>query len=495
MSDAITGKIRVLALDDDPSVTWILSDGLNNDNFEVLTCNDSRTALQKLVQFHPDVCLLDLKMPGMDGIEVLGHIKRFDPTISVIIVSGHADTPLVVRAIQAGAEDFIVKPFEVEMVGLCINKVLEKKDLKQRVKRLEQELAKQTARQDFIGESPQVVRLRELIEQVGTTDLNVLLRGETGTGKDVVARTIHLLSDRSRGPFVKVNCAALPAELLESELFGHERGAFTGAYKSKPGRFELADKGTIFLDEIGEMPIQLQATLLQVLEHREFFRVGGTTTVKVNVRLITATNIDIEKHIQEGKFRLDLLYRLNDITVNLPPLRERGDDIIVLAQHFLERYCEKLNKTSWQLSPRSEHTLLRYPWPGNVRELESLMKRASIFGESEIEKHVERHQNDAMVIQSEAMMRSGAPMQMLNDIYFQGKTLREVNDDVIAQIERRAIELSLERHGWNRKRAAKELAISYRCLLYKIQEYALKPDQSDPDNEPQETYLASGTDD
>jgi two-component system response regulator AtoC len=477
-SDKLTGKIRVLAVDDDPNVTWILSDGLGESQFVVETCNDGRTAIGKFDEFKPDVCLLDIKMPGMDGIELLNYVKKKDPTISVVMISGHADTPIVVQAVQGGADDFMVKPFDVEMVELCIQKVLEKKDLKQRVKRLENELAKQSLWDNFIGESPQFLRVRELIEQVGTTDLNVLIRGESGTGKDIVARLIHQMSDRSRGPFVKVNCAALPPELLESELFGHERGAFTGAYKSKPGRFELADNGTIFLDEIGEMSAGLQAKLLQVIENKEFFRVGGTQNVRVNVRLICATNIDIEQHIQEKAFRLDLFYRLNDITIHMPALRERHNDIMSLALHFQHRYEEKFAKGHEPLSTDSERALVGYCWPGNVRELESLMKRVIIFGEQEIARHIESHRDDPIMMRGDGMGPQTLNPTQLPDSYFQNKSLKEITEGVLNQIERRAIQLVLNNQGWNRKRAAKELGISYRCLLYKIQQYELHKEEA-----------------
>ncbi len=465
-----------MAVDDDPNVTWILSDGLNEVDFIVECCNDGQTALKKLAVFHPDVCLLDIKMPGMDGIELLNHIKKFDQTISVIIISGHADTPIVVQAVQGGADDFIVKPFDVEMVEICIHKVMEKKNLRQRVKRLESELAKQSMWSFFVGESAQMQHVRDLIEQIGTTDLNVLIRGESGTGKDIVARMIHQVSDRARGPFVKVNCAALPADLLESELFGHERGAFTGAYKSKPGRFELADKGTIFLDEIGEMPPSVQATLLQVLEHREFYRVGGTQNIKVNVRLICATNINIEEQIQNKTFRLDLFYRINDITIHMPPLRDRREDVTLLTHFFLNKYSEKFSKQPAPLTAESERLLMDYSWPGNVRELESLVKRVVIFGESEIIKHIEtsraeRGESNDVVTGS---MPAGLNPALLPDSYFSGKSLKDVNDTIMSQVESRAIRLCLERLSWNRKKAAKDLDISYRCLLYKIQQYNLQ---------------------
>ena len=478
-TDKLTGKIRVLSVDDDPNVTWILSDGLSESDFIVETANDGRSALELASTFHPDVCLLDIKMPGMDGIELLNHIKKKDPTTSVIIISGHADTPLVVQAVQGGADDFLVKPFDVEMVEICIHKVMEKKDLRQRVKRLESELAKQSLWENFVGESSAFNRVRDLIEQVGTTDLNVLIRGESGTGKDIIARLVHQMSDRSRGPFVKVNCGALPPELLESELFGHERGAFTGAYKSKPGRFELADNGTIFLDEIGEMPASTQATLLQVLEHKEFFRVGGTQQVKVNVRLICATNINIEQKIQEKEFRLDLFYRINDIQIHSPALRERGEDVPLLAHHFLQRYCERFTKPLSPLLPESERALIGYHWPGNVRELESLMKRVVIFGEQEIEKHIAAHRDSEQSVSPDVAFATGGAGGVFNpsllpDSYFEGKSLKEVNDGLMSQVERRAIELTLSKCGWNRKNAAKQLGVSYRCLLYKIQEYNLQ---------------------
>ncbi|MCL5270114.1 MAG: sigma-54 dependent transcriptional regulator [bacterium] len=470
----LTAKIRILAVDDDPNVTWILSDGLSESEFVVECCNDSQSALAKLATFRPDLCLIDIKMPGMDGIELLNHIKKYDPSISVIIISGHADTPIVVQAVKGGAEDFIVKPFDVEMVEICIQKVMEKKSLRQRVRSLESELARQSLWSHFVGESPQIQHVRELIEQIGTTDLNVLIRGESGTGKDIVARMIHQISDRNRGPFVKVNCAALPPDLLESELFGHERGAFTGAYKSKPGRFELAEKGTIFLDEIGEMPPAIQATLLQVLEHKEFYRVGGTQTIKVNVRLICATNVNLEKMIQSKSFRLDLLYRINDITIHMPSLRERPEDICLLAHFFLNRYYEKFGKTPQPLSAESERLLMEYTWPGNVRELESLVKRVVIFGEQEIRHNIEKGRDDMLLPKEESPAGGDFNPAQLPDAYFEGKTLKDINDNVMGQIESRAIRLCLEHLGWNRKKAAKALGISYRCLLYKIQQYNLQ---------------------
>lgn len=477
ITEKFQGKIRVLAVDDDPNVTWILSDGLNEEEFHVRSSNDGPSALELLPSFKPDVVLLDIKMPGMDGIEVLNRMKKADPTISVIIISGHADTPIVVQAVQGGADDFIVKPFEVEMVELCIQKVLEKKDLRTRVRRLENELERQSLWKNFIGESNPFLRVRDLIEQVGATDLNALIRGESGTGKDVVARLIHNISERARGPFVKVNCAALPPELLESELFGHERGAFTGAYRSKPGRFELADKGTIFLDEIGEMPASIQAKLLQVLEHREFFRVGGTQTVNVDVRLICATNMDIESSIQKKDFRLDLFYRINDLMIHLPSLRERTEDIPLLAHHFLRQYCEKFGKARMVLTADQERLLMSYHWPGNVRELESLMKRVAIFGATEIETHIENRRNELPLDHLPGGNDSAPPtfdVNHLSESFFDGKTLKEATEHVLQQVERRALGLALDRHGWNRKATARELGVSYRCLLYKIQQYDLK---------------------
>jgi two-component system response regulator AtoC len=470
---------KLLFADDEESIRLLYKEEFEEQGYEVILAADGHEALKMFSLHAPDLLVIDIKMPGMDGIELLNYIKKKDPTISVIMISGHADTPVVVQAVQGGADDFIVKPFDVEMVEICIQKVLEKKDLKQRVKRLETELARQTLWEHFIGESPQFYRIRELIEQIGTTDLNVLIRGESGTGKDVVARLIHQMSDRSRGPFVKVNCAALPSELLESELFGHERGAFTGAYKSKPGRFELADKGTIFLDEIGEMSAGIQAKLLQVIENKEFFRVGGTQNVKVNVRLICATHVDIEQHIQSKEFRLDLFYRINDITLVMPPLRERIEDIPLLADHFTRRYEEKFTKEHHLLTPEAERALLAYPWPGNIRELESLMKRVVIFGEQEILRHIDTHRDERMPEGSgngsgAIDAAGGFDPARLADRFFEGKTLKEISESVLGPIESRAIQHVLDACGWNRKKAAKELGISYRCLLYKIQQYELK---------------------
>lgn len=477
--DRLNSKIRVLAIDDDPNVTWILSDSLNEKNFLVEYCNDGRAAIRKIATFHPDVCLLDIKMPGMNGIELLNYIKKTDPAISVIMVSGHADTPIVVQAVQGGADDFIVKPFDVEMVELCIYKVLEKKDLHQRVKRLETELAKQSLWHQFVGESESFRRVRELIEQVSATDLNILIRGESGTGKDLVARLIHQTSHHSRGPFVKINCDSLPGGLLESELFGLERAGGAEAFNNKPGRFEMATNGTVLLDEVGALPPAVQAGLLQALEHREFFRVGGTEAVRLNARLISTTSSDIEQRIQQESFRLDLFYRMSDITIHIPPLRERGEDISILAHYFLGRYCEKFAKTPLTLSPASERALMAYPWPGNVRELENLVKRVVIFGEEEIVKHLGAQPGGASAGYGPTLApaeKGDRPLDpvYLPDSYFSDKTLKAIYEGIVNQVERRAIQMCLERLNWNRKRAAQELDISYRCLLYKIQEYNLQ---------------------
>jgi len=300
-------KIKILIIDDDPKVAWILSEGLSG-KFELVTASDGMEGLQMVTTENPEVILLDIKMPGMSGIEVLEKLKKAENRPEVIMISGHGETKYVVDSIQLGAAEFINKPFDVQEVEIHINSVLERRKLKREVTQLKGELESRVAYSGFIGDSQSMQKVKEIIEQVADSDLTVLIRGESGTGKEIVARSLHQLSSRKSKSFMKVNCAAIPRDLLEAELFGYEKGAFTGAHKTKQGRFEVADKGTIFLDEIGDMPLELQSKLLQVLEQQEFVRVGGIHNIRVDVRIICATNRDLEIAIQEKNFRDDLYY-------------------------------------------------------------------------------------------------------------------------------------------------------------------------------------------
>ena len=318
-------KVRILIIDDDPKISWLLSEGLGED-YDILSAKDGLEGIRMVSKANPNLVLLDIKMPGMEGLEVLERIKSMDKPTEVIMLSGHGETRNVVESIKRGASEFINKPFDVKEVEIHIQSVLEKNRLRQELDHLKSELKAKSQYDQLIGDGPGMLQIKAVIEQVADSELTVLIRGKSGTGKEIVARMLHNLSSRKGGPFVKVNCAAIPRELLEAELFGHEKGAFTGAHKTKQGRFELADKGTIFLDEIGDMPMELQSKLLQVLEQYEFMRVGGVKTIKVDTRIVCATNRDLEKSLKDGTIREDLFYRLNEVSVDLPLLRERKDD-------------------------------------------------------------------------------------------------------------------------------------------------------------------------
>ncbi|MCK4272151.1 sigma-54-dependent Fis family transcriptional regulator, partial [bacterium] len=328
-------KIKLLVVDDNPKVVWMLREGLGEDEYEIIDAPNGKVGIQKMIDEQPQVIILDIKLPGMDGMEVLERVRSINRRVEIVMLSGYGETKQIVRAMKLGAADFISKPFDVEEVEIVIRSVLEKSELKKEVLHLRSELEAKRELDNFVGDSPQILEIKSMIEQVADSELTVLIRGESGTGKEVVARALHRLSSRRKGAFVKVNCAALPRELLEAELFGHEKGAFTGAIKKKPGRFELASRGTIFLDEIGEMSPDLQAKLLQVLEHREFMRVGGIETIQVDVRILCATNRDLETALAQGRIREDLFYRLNEITLLLPVLRERKEDVPLLVEHML----------------------------------------------------------------------------------------------------------------------------------------------------------------
>ncbi|RME24478.1 MAG: sigma-54-dependent Fis family transcriptional regulator, partial [Candidatus Zixiibacteriota bacterium] len=376
-------KTKILIIDDDPKISWILSEGMP-DNFDFVSAHDGVEGIQMVSTEKPDLILLDIKMPGMTGLEVLEKLNKLDNRPEVIMISGHGETKYVVESIRLGAAEFINKPFDVKEVEIHINKVLERVSLKKQVSDLKKELQVRNHISSFVGDSEAMQRVKSIIEQVADSELTVLIRGESGTGKEIAARSLHQLSGRRDKPFVKVNCAAIPRDLLEAELFGYEKGAFTGAHKSKPGRFETADKGTIFLDEIGDMPLELQSKLLQVLEQQEFVRIGGINNIHVDVRIICATNRDLEQAIAAQQFRDDLFYRLNEITLFLPPLRERPEDIPLLVSHFIDKYNTLYQKDYRHISPETVSKLTSFSWPGNIRQLENMIKQVVVRGDERI---------------------------------------------------------------------------------------------------------------
>jgi len=456
--------VNILVIDDDPKVSWILSEGLGN-GYSIDTARDGREGINKITKIpsgkRPELVLLDIQMPGMNGIDVLEKLRNIDNTIDVIMLSGHGDTKNIVESVRRGAAEFINKPFDVQEVEIHIRSVLEKRKLKAELIQLQEKL-KEGKKEDLIGDSPGMAEVRSIIEEVADSDLTVLIRGESGTGKEIVARLIHAHSARRDESFVKVNCAAIPRDLLEAELFGYEKGAFTGAHKTKPGRFEVANKGTMFLDEIGDMPLELQSKLLQVLEQQEFVRVGGIINIHVDVRIVCATNRNLEEAIAQGQMRDDLFYRLNEITINLPPLRSRRNDIPLLVDHFLDKLSAMYGKPRKEIKPETMRLLQSHEWPGNVRQLENLIKQIVV-----------RSDENIIFDTLKGPIPSQSKKGPLVDFDDDDLILKTKVDQAVGEVEKLMITKALHKTNWNRRKASKLLDISYRSLLYKIKDYKI----------------------
>jgi len=464
----VSERFRVLVIDDDPGVRDYLGALVSRRGYEVFAHPSGEEALRKLDADRPDLVTLDVVLPGMDGLETLRRLKERLPEVPVVMLSGHGQARTIVEAMRLGATDFLRKPFEVEELELAFQKALEKRALKEEVAKLRGRTRSESEMMILGGDTPKMREVREIIEQVADTDITVLIRGESGTGKELVARALYQLSARRDRHFVKVNCAALPSELLESELFGFEKGAFTGAQRRKLGKFEYANQGTIFLDEISEMHPALQAKLLQVLQDGEFSRLGGESDIHVDTRVIAATNRNLEQAVAEGAFREDLYYRLNVVTVQLPPLRERKDAIPLLVDHFLRKYNEQYRKELKRLSEATLEGFLEYDWPGNVRELENMVKRMVVLGNEQtvleeiIREQGTRERRSEPLLDFEAV---GADLQNGG-----GVDLKAIAKRAAQIAEKRVIEKVLEQTRWNRKEAAARLQISYKALLYKMRE-------------------------
>jgi len=364
----------ILVVDDEPPILQVISGILLDEGFEVLTALDGETALKVVAAEAPDLALLDIALPGMDGLELLEELKRSHPALPVVMISAYGSVENAVRATRLGAYDFIEKPPHADKILLTVRNALEMARLSEENRRLRQQTAPV---REIVGESEPMRRLREQLRVVAPTNAPVLITGENGTGKELVARALHFYSRRSHQPFVEVNCAAIPEDLIESELFGHEKGAFTGAAARRRGKFDLAHQGTLFLDEIGDMSLKVQAKILRILEEQRFERVGGSRPIQVDVRVVAATNKNLPQEIERGAFREDLYHRINVIPLNVPPLRERGEDVPVLAAHFLQEL--DTNGGAKSFTPRALEALSRQPWPGNVRELKNLVWRLAIL--------------------------------------------------------------------------------------------------------------------
>jgi two-component system response regulator AtoC len=465
-----------LIVDDDDSVRAYLVTLLSGRGYAVTSAASGEEALTMLSStVPPAVLVLDLLMPGMSGLELLARAKKSHPWLPIVVLSTLGQIATVVEAVKRGASEYLTKPFEEQELELAIENALEKQTLRDEIKVLQQRLDQDGEAGELVLSSPRMVRIRDLALQVADTDAPVLILGESGVGKEVLARFIHAHSGRGQKRFVKVNCAALPQDLLESELFGYERGAFSGAVRDKLGKFELADKGSILLDEIGEMSPHLQAKLLHVLQDGQFSRLGGSATVRVDARVLSSTNAQLEAAVASGRFREDLYFRLNVIRIEIPPLRERPEDIAVLARHFFDRYAERYRSGTDGLPQPLLQAFERHEWRGNVRELENAVRRYVILPDLDAALgEIGRHPLVAPL----AAEAASPPVERTNNN--PPKSLKEAAVDAASEVERRLIQQTLEETRWNRREAARRLKISYKALLNKMKRWEVGTERGAP---------------
>ncbi|HXQ27539.1 MAG TPA: sigma-54 dependent transcriptional regulator [Candidatus Acidoferrales bacterium] len=460
---AIKPKEKIMVVDDEQSIRKYLRTLLEVDGFEVETLSSGKEALQRIGEGErPYFIILDVLMPEMDGLETLRQLMQVDRSLNVIMLSCSNEVNTVVEAIRLGALDYLTKPFEKPELDAAFLKCQQKQQLRQENQALREYCEALTEDISFLAASPQMLKIRQQILQIAPVDVPIFISGESGVGKEVVARMIHLRSKRQQQPFIKVNCAALPGELLESELFGYDQGAFTGAVRAKPGKFELANKGTIFLDEIAEMSPHLQAKLLHVLQDGQFSRLGGRAVMNVDVRVLAATNMDVKEAMRTGRFREDLYYRLNVLSLHIPPLRERTSEIPLLLRHFMIKYSEKYQKPAPEPSKNLLEAAMRYQWPGNLRELENFVKRYVILEDDEgsFRELLE------MTSQQRVTPREETPVPKEQGLKALVRGLKD-------EAEMEAIADALEKTNWCRKDAARMLGISYKALLYKMRQFNL----------------------
>ena len=457
-------KNRVLVVDDEPGMRDFLEIMLRKDGYEVDTASDGAEAIDRIEQKMFDLAVVDIQMPIMNGIDVLQKINEKSPETTVIMITAYASHETAIDAMKLGAYDYITKPFKIDEIKLVIKKSLEKKRLERENSRLKKELETKYGFGNIIGRSPEIVKVFELIKRVSELKVNILISGESGTGKELVARAIHYSGNRHEGPFVPVNCGAIPENLMESELFGYKKGAFTGAQRDKKGLFEEADRGTIFLDEIGDLPLHLQVKLLRALEGKEIRPLGSTEVVPIDVRVISATNRKLEDEVAAGKFREDLYYRLNVIKIQLPSLRERKADISPLAIHFMTRYSREMEKDIRGISPKVLEILENYNYPGNVRELENIIARCVALETS----NVIRHETLPQLV-------SGRDYLDLDTSFTSSTSL----DTLLGSIEKKMIDKALRSAGGNKTEAAKLLGITLRSFRYRLAKHGMYDESSD----------------
>ncbi len=456
----------ILIVDDEPNYLIVLSELLRDEGFEVFTAPDGNAGLKMVNDVDLDIVVTDMQMPGMDGLELLKKIKEKNQDLPVIVITAFAEVDKAVEAMQAGAYNYVAKPFSNDELIITLDKGAQHYSLIRENTRLRQEIRGRSGFGGMVGKNPRMLQVYELIEKVSPTHASVLITGESGTGKELVAKAIHINSPRESHPFIAVNCAALSDNLLESELFGHEKGAFTGAVSMRKGRFELADQGTIFLDEVGEIPLPLQSKLLRILQEKTFERVGGGKTLEVDVRIISATNKDLREEVAGGRFREDLFYRLNVIPVNLPALRERMDDMRLLAEFFIEKYSEELAKPDLRVSDEGMKLLMKLPWEGNIRELENTIERAAILCTDEV---IETEDVQPDILYGDE--RSSLEQEMdLQQLIPENAGL----NDVLYSIEKEMLIRALQDTEYVQARAAEKLGITKSLLQYKMKKYRIK---------------------
>jgi DNA-binding NtrC family response regulator len=457
---------RILLVEDKDSLRAMLKHALERQGHAVLEARDEPEGVRALQQDQPDLVLSDLRLPQGDGFGVLRASKEIDADIPVIVMTAFGRIEDAVTAMKEGALDFLAKPVDPDHLLLLVARALEQRRLVNENILLREELAVRRGAPHIVGEDPVLRKVLSTVQRAAATDTTVLIEGESGTGKELFARTLHALSLRADQPFVAINCAAIPETLLESELFGHEKGAFTGAVARKPGKFELAHRGTLFLDEIGDLPLGLQAKILRALEEKRFERLGGTSSVQVDVRLVAATNRGLKAQVAQRRFREDLYFRLSVFPITVPPLRERRQDIPTLARYFVERFCREMKKKTLVLSPQAIEALQNYPWPGNVRELQNCIERAVILTEGDTIHP--RHLNLSLV-RAEEPSEASSPWSQID----LSGTLLEVTRRVGAEAEARKIRAALAEVGDDRGRASEILGISYKALLAKMKEHGI----------------------
>ena len=452
-------ETRILVVDDEHLIRWTLQKNLEKAGYGVLLAETGEEALQKIREEAPDLALLDINLPGMDGFEVLEKALQIDQSIIPIMITAFEDVDCVVKAMKFGAFDYIAKPFDFNKVQLSINKALETHRLKREVRRLRQERKGRSGFHNIIGASPEMRKILEMTEKVANTDAaTVLIQGESGTGKEMIAQAVHDLSKRGNMPFITLNCPGVPEHLLENELCGHEKGAYTDAYGLKKGLLEVADGGALFLDEIGDMGQGMQAKVLRLIEQKTFRRMGGVKDIHVDVRIITATNKDLRKLIAEGRFREDLFYRINIIALRIPALRERREDILPLVKHFVDKYNEDFHKTIREMSKEVEHFFMAYDWPGNVRELKNVIERAMILGEGD------------------TLLLEHLPMEIVGGNQEQIMTGLRLPPEGISmdKLEEALVREALKMTGGNQTKAARLLGISRDSLRYRMQKFGIE---------------------